>query len=648
MKVIKSGLLHKKGLGFFAPTAHVLVPLSSLQQAKTRYFALCQKGGEQYELRYFMDTKPTQTTLEETTETLTVSPDLGLKGVYVLTATTTISMSDDGVLSIATRERTVLLCAETKQETEAWRDATLKAFTAARASQRMVSHVDTSSSSSSHHTNNKVETSTTTTTTTTSNNVPNSPSSSSSSPSRSSPLDTIEGVLSTPRLREKFRAFVKFAFAAENLDFYEACEKLDSITNDTEFKTQAKTLCERFVQENAPEQVNISAEQRKVLVSACMEGDDVQFMRFGFTIARKEIVDLLKRNFHARFRAREHDGEERARQRELLSGCFSQLWRTNGLDAFITVVNSSVAIRNDTQILIDYLSFKSDHAKQEIAQLAAAGQAFQHRAFQVPSLRSLAKAMRTVLDTVFLHIKSLNEFIDEFTLYVFQPLVQLQKDVDIGFAQITSSNNSRVSQILALRSQAKRAQDMETAAYQASEALKNEATNPKSPKKTKSAYEKALKDYETASAARVDAEIKMVEAESTHAEVFGTAMDTLQSLFLHRIDTIQLLLQRCVLAEQTTLSRLELRLSSVISDLAEVDSINDLVAFAEQSGKTASTDRRRMSVQQPTVMMVQAQQVLSPTAAAAASASATNNSNTIARQNSNGSTPNPRGLLSRR
>ena len=77
----------------------------------------------------------------------------------------------------------------------------------------------------------------------------------------------------------------------------------------------------------------------------------------------------------------------------------------------------------------------------------------------------------------------------------------------------------------------------------------------------------------------------------------SSQQDQLQSLFLHRIDTIQTLLSQTILAEQTTLSRLELRLSGAIGDCAEVDSVADLVAFAEGVTKRAATDRRRMSVQ---------------------------------------------------
>lgn len=587
MRILKQGMMHKRNLGFFSPSAHILVEKVHLETTTARFFCLVQGDMDTVQLRCFLSSGPVgEDVMTMPTETLSTSPELGLKAIYALSSTTQLGLGEHGVLSLCTKERTVLLCSVTEGETEAWHAALKGALTGVRASRRVVMEAEASASPTNAATSPSATTTTTTTTTTTPN--PN-----------ASPLDSIEGVLATPRLREKFRAFVKFAFASENLDFYEGVEALDQIKgNDAQFKALAVQLVQNFIADEAPQQVNISAEQRKVLMAA-MDGDDVAFIRFAFDVARKEIVDLMKRNFHNRFRNGERDAEERSRQRELLQGCFSQLWRSNGLDAFIAVVNASALVRNDTTILLDFFKHKTERAKQDLQNLTTVSQAFQQRAFQVPSLKSLARAMRTVLDTVSLQIKGVNEFLEDFNASVFTPLMALQQDVDAGFAQIASTHQSRVNQILTLRSQAKAALDAETKAYQAVEALRKDATSPKSPKKTQTAFQKAQKDLETASAVRTDAEIKMVEVESTNADTFHTAMDSLQSLFLHRIDTIQLLLQRCVLAEQTSLSRLELRLSSAFSDLADVDSVADLVAFAESAGKTATTDRRRMSVQQP-------------------------------------------------
>jgi hypothetical protein len=69
-------------------------------------------------------------------------------------------------------------------------------------------------------------------------------------------------------------------------------------------------------------------------------------------------------------------------------------------------------------------------------------------------------------------------------------------------------------------------------------------------------------------------------------------MDSLQSLAMFRMETLQMLLTRAVLSEQHVLHNLDLRLSGALSECNAVDPLADLAAFAESVGKAASTLRR--------------------------------------------------------
>ena len=611
MRATLQGRLHKKSLGFFSPTAHVVVPRDKLRECRARSFALVEpeRAGASVaaELRWYVGDEVSGEALAAPLEALVGNPDLGLKGVVVMAQGTQVVRAEEGFVVVTTRERTLLLCGDSDAETDAWYSALKKTLASARASVRLdLANATSLSTATTSAGGNELPTPSPTP-------PPRPKSAAHDQTHRFAPNSIpVQDVLADPPRRERFRALLKFSYADENLDFVEAVEALEALEPGRELVRTASQIVDRYVRESAERQVNLSSEQRRLLTTAMDNAtdagdahakDQAAFVLEALRIGKAEILDLMRRNFLGKFLLKERDEEERARQRAMLSGCFAQLWRTHGLDAYVAVMSFAPALQGDAALVNSFLSTRVDRAVAESDAAKQLAAQFKTAAL-VQHLPSLAKAIRAVLDTLDVRVRSLTEFADEVRMSVLGPMLALQKDVDSVMKQVSDANEKRVAEMLKLRAAAKKALDAETAAFRVAEAEAAGANAPpqagaKAVKKTQSNLSKLEKDKAAASEARVAAEVALVSAESVHAGEFLAVMDQLQSLFLHRCDTIQTLLTRAVLAEQTYLSRLELRLSGAIGECTNVDSHADLVAFADAMSKRAKEERRRMSVAAP-------------------------------------------------
>ncbi len=73
----------------------------------------------------------------------------------------------------------------------------------------------------------------------------------------------------------------------------------------------------------------------------------------------------------------------------------------------------------------------------------------------------------------------------------------------------------------------------------------------------------------------------MVQVESEHSDSILNAMDALQSLEFYRLDSQQQLILRAVLAEQTFLNSLNLRLDNIVSTVMDIDTFSDILSASD-------------------------------------------------------------------
>ncbi|CAM9337731.1 unnamed protein product, partial [Ectocarpus sp. 12 AP-2014] len=101
--------------------------------------------------------------------------------------------------------------------------------------------------------------------------------------------------LSVEQLRDEFRQYIKTKVAQELIDFY-----LDSLDREEVmgfFERQAATMriVERYIREDAPDQVNISEECREKILATDVTAYDI------FDEARAEVLVVMETNFQREF-----------------------------------------------------------------------------------------------------------------------------------------------------------------------------------------------------------------------------------------------------------------------------------------------------------------------------------------------------------
>lgn len=130
---------------------------------------------------------------------------------------------------------------------------------------------------------------------------------------------TLSLVLYIPKLRKLFKAYLRNEFSAENLLFWEKVETLKRIHRRVQQSSagdgavhgqaqllmqQEKAECERvignFIEVGGPLQVNISATQRRAILTAAEAGNCSVRM---FDKAHDEIFNLMQRDGYSRFKS---------------------------------------------------------------------------------------------------------------------------------------------------------------------------------------------------------------------------------------------------------------------------------------------------------------------------------------------------------
>jgi len=311
LTVLRHGELHKKALSFPCAIAHLQVSPDDLESCKKRVFYLMDRGPNlAWVLLFFRDT-PHEPTLQLSLDELTGDQIHSLKGMFELKPSVTVMRSHEGIISVMTHERTLLLYSP--NDGDAWFDALSRAVTQARTSRSLPPHPGPMAAAAAASLSNSPV-----------RRASNVSAATAGSAQRrqtmlsdvADPFDDLQSVIADARLRDKFAAFCRFSFAGECIDFYNACEDYENARSDAERTNLAKDIVSKFIRENAPDQVNISAEQRRLLISAVDNASDEAFVTLTMLQAKREIFDLMRRNFFARFVAKEKDDESRIRLRE--------------------------------------------------------------------------------------------------------------------------------------------------------------------------------------------------------------------------------------------------------------------------------------------------------------------------------------------
>lgn len=550
---------HKKGLGFSSPFASELVTRTNLLACKLRYFALVESPDGDVELRYFKSA-PTPRALACFRGEIVADPSLSLSGLVVLDADVICTLANQ-LLSICTKERTWLMCAReggSADELDTWLRVLQAKLPPPRSHHRrsiMDAIVDVSGP------------------------VPV------ALVDVQSELPKFDQIWLDLTKRQKFQEFLRFSFAEENFLFYQAVEQHIQVEGDSQSLQSARSIVNLHVKDSGRLQVNVSSAQRHALLREIgLESPSPATVTQLLMDCQKEIYDLMRRNFFFRFQAAFEAEQRRARVFNETHGCFSELLdRYGGVRAFQALGAEFDWLRQETAHVVGLVEARLGMARQHLSTAIAVS-----TRTAVQSNSSSALAVDAVLELRNVEISVMREYEEEVNQLVWEPLLAVQRNVETGFSGLRSLILPALDGIQRFRETVTKLAQQESQTKQKLNELNASILLllDRPEHELKAAQDSFTKLQEQANGIESqlsDAEVALVSMESSVQTDLQRAFDQLESLVLYWLDAMRDLLQRLVLAEQSVGSRLDLKLSGMLSECCNVDAVGDLLEFSERA-----------------------------------------------------------------
>ncbi|XP_058877278.1 regulator of G-protein signaling 16-like, partial [Acipenser ruthenus] len=93
-----------------------------------------------------------------------------------------------------------------------------------------------------------------------------------------------------------FRAFLKSEFSEENIEFWLACEDYKNTKSSAKLSSKAKNIYEEYFENDAPKEVNIDHETRKITKNNLLHPS-----LSCFDLAQNKIYTLMEKDSYSRF-----------------------------------------------------------------------------------------------------------------------------------------------------------------------------------------------------------------------------------------------------------------------------------------------------------------------------------------------------------
>ncbi|KAM6219176.1 regulator of G-protein signaling 18 [Rhynchocyon petersi] len=95
---------------------------------------------------------------------------------------------------------------------------------------------------------------------------------------------------------ETFTKFLKTEFSEENIEFWIACEEFKKIKEPQQIILKAKAIYERFIQTDAPQEVNLDFHTKEIITKSI-----TQPTLHSFDAAQSRVYQLMEQDSYTRF-----------------------------------------------------------------------------------------------------------------------------------------------------------------------------------------------------------------------------------------------------------------------------------------------------------------------------------------------------------
>lgn len=108
--------------------------------------------------------------------------------------------------------------------------------------------------------------------------------------------DSFDKLLSHRDGLDAFTRFLKTEFSEENIEFWVACEDFKKIKEPQQIILKAKTIYEKFIQTDAPQEVNLDFHTREIIAKSI-----TQPTLHSFDAAQSRVYQLMEQDSYTRF-----------------------------------------------------------------------------------------------------------------------------------------------------------------------------------------------------------------------------------------------------------------------------------------------------------------------------------------------------------
>ncbi|XP_041133157.1 regulator of G-protein signaling 5-like [Polyodon spathula] len=108
--------------------------------------------------------------------------------------------------------------------------------------------------------------------------------------------ETFDKLLTNKHGLAAFRAFLKSEFSEENIEFWLACEDYKNTKSSAKLSSKAKNIYEEYFENDAPKEVNIDHETKKITKNNLLHPS-----LSCFDLAQNKIYTLMEKDSYSRF-----------------------------------------------------------------------------------------------------------------------------------------------------------------------------------------------------------------------------------------------------------------------------------------------------------------------------------------------------------
>ncbi|GBG30351.1 Hypothetical Protein FCC1311_065702 [Hondaea fermentalgiana] len=410
---------------------------------------------------------------------------------------------------------------------------------------------------------------------------------------RTRDIRTLADILGSSELRAEFKAFLKYAFAEENLEFVEAVEEFSRVQDQDERNQKFAAIVEEFIKESSPRQVNLPSFMSRMIVDslADLEETGTPVPPDVFAPSLREIESLMFRNFFSTFVTQVEQRARRAAQAQEMAGSFFSIWTHAGLSGYNKLMVDFKPRISQIASVLGFLTELQGTSERYASQLQKLAGRYANMQQTSPFAGSLADnggpAEGTLDRAVFqlfamVHKRELlvREEAHDLELYGIAPLRELQATVSTSVQSIFDDHLPTVQRMVDSRAKLQNAIQEEAAAFNRAEAVRGEVKNGKPTKRQQAQLKKLDTECEQLVATREACELEVSGIEDVSGEAMMGAFDMLESLELHRLDTMRDTLTQIVLADRSSTERRGLMVQSLLFDCVEMNPVKELVSHA--------------------------------------------------------------------